>query len=550
MKAFSSVFALLLCIFCLLLAVPLAVADTWTCPVCGNSNTTKFCPIDGTASPSPAPAPTPAPVIQNTNLPRYENAKDLLITQPYLKDVELGSTSVTATFDQPLLPDSSVNLNYYDASGEMQSVHLKAESGVKTYTFPVTSGWKQNDYASIEVISYAFDEGLAVFRFRSGDCYADYLALSYVKYSNMPEFPSKPEVYASFIDNSLLESISYNGESLNYLGLVKNDASGNREAVIFAVDTGEVSWVELYRNNSITETLFAPESDLSSYQAYVNANMPVWRSGGPIVIPPAATPVPARTPVPTPFTTPTPVPETLEINNTVAVHNGHVTVSWKDAADNSPYTVAYEYADGGTAIQTSYWASSDRAGSTTYSKEFTLDNLIPGRQYIIKVTDSNNHMATRTIRVPAAPAFTDGRLTSSSLKVSTAFRYKQSEYVADKNATKISSLNAREMVSNMNSYGYEYGIRYRIDIPRLAYSRDYDVMLAFIAPNGYAFCFYDTVTFSSFNGASSSWYEWYCIGDFFFNKMLEKNGTIPSGTYTVELYLNGMQANITTFRVQ
>ena len=93
----------------------------------------------------------------------------------------------------------------------------------------------------------------------------------------------------------------------------------------------------------------------------------------------------------------------------------------------------------------------------------------------------------------------------------------------------------------------EYGIQYRISYPELAYSRTYFTQIAIIAPNGYAESeLYKTVDY----GSEYSRLTWSMIGDSTFAQLYKYNSTIPSGTWTVELYWDGMFVNRSTFTVQ
>ena len=235
---------------------------------------------------------------------------------------------------------------------------------------------------------------------------------------------------------------------------------------------------------------------------------------------------------------------TFKLNNNISMNKGRTTVSWTDSANNSPYEVAYECVGSGNVSHPSYWAGADRASSTTYSKSFTIDSLIPGKTYNIKITDCNNERITKTYTIPAADTFVDGLLKASSIKTSLEPRCKT--YGADDtSATSTGQLQASTIISNINSK--EYGCQFIIDFPQLAYSRTYFTQIAIIAPNGYTECeAHHTYEYER----KYSQYSYSIIGDWTFANMYEYNKTIPSGTWTVELYLDGMFVKRTTFTVQ
>ena len=143
----------------------------------------------------------------------------------------------------------------------------------------------------------------------------------------------------------------------------------------------------------------------------------------------------------------------------------------------------------------------------------------------------------------------DGKLKSSSIKVSWKYRYMESG-MAYEDARSLSKFSAAEMMTNMTNSGYRYGLYYRIDLPQLAKSRNFYTTIAFYTPNGFASAEVSGDTsYSSFNNASGSYCAWHCAGTGFFDLLYEKNGTIPTGTYTVELFWDGMFVKSTTFTV-
>lgn len=238
------------------------------------------------------------------------------------------------------------------------------------------------------------------------------------------------------------------------------------------------------------------------------------------------------------------IARTFELSTNISMNKGRATVSWTDSANNSPYEVAFECVGSGSVTHPSYWAGGDQVSSTTYSKSFTIDHLIPGKTYIIKITDCNNQRITKTYTVPSANTFVDGKLTASSISISLEPRYKTFG-ASDSSASSISQLRASTIMSNINSK--EYGFRFDINYPQLAYSRTYYTQIAIIAPNGYTECeVHKSVDYE--RAYSGQYYD--MIGEWTFAKIYEFNSTIPSGTWTVELYWDGMFVKRSTFTVQ
>lgn len=235
---------------------------------------------------------------------------------------------------------------------------------------------------------------------------------------------------------------------------------------------------------------------------------------------------------------------TFALSSNISMNKGRATVSWIDSANNAPYEVAFKCVEGENVSHPSYWAGGDQASSTTYSTSFVIDYLIPGKTYIIKIYDCNNQMISETYTIPSASTFVDGTLSASSINISLEPRYK-AHGASDLSATDTSELQASTIMSNMNSR--EYGFRFDINYPQLAYSRTYYTQIAFIAPNGYTECeVHELVDYEK--AYSRICYE--MIGEWTFAKIYELNSTIPSGTWTVELYWDGMFVKRNTFIVQ
>ena len=229
---------------------------------------------------------------------------------------------------------------------------------------------------------------------------------------------------------------------------------------------------------------------------------------------------------------------------------GRYTITWEDSANAGPYQLTYQYVDeSSNAVQCNFWAGPSEKDSTTTSKSYTYLYLIPGKTYKFTVEDSKGVKTSRVITLPTPSSFVDGKLKSSSIKVSWKYRYMESG-MAYEDARSLSKFSAAEMMTSMTNSGYRYGLYYRIDLPQLAKSRNFYTTIAFYAPNGFASAEVSGDTsYFSFNNASGSYCAWHCAGTGFFDLLYEKNGTIPTGTYTVELYWDGMFVKSTTFTV-
>ena len=234
---------------------------------------------------------------------------------------------------------------------------------------------------------------------------------------------------------------------------------------------------------------------------------------------------------------------TFELNDNISMNKGRATVNWTDSANDAPYEVYYQCVGSEGVSHPSYYAGGDQASSTTYSKSFTIDDLIPGKTYIVKIIDCNNQKRTKTYTIPYAGTFVDGDLYASSINISTEPRCKNYGS-SNSSASSISQLRASTIMSNINSK--EYGIRFDIDYPELSKSKTYFTQIAIIAPNGYTEC---VVSRSIDYKSSNSGTFFSMIGEWAFENIYEYNSTIPSGTWVVELYWDGMFVKRTTFTV-
>ncbi|MBQ9252445.1 MAG: protein kinase [Clostridia bacterium] len=238
------------------------------------------------------------------------------------------------------------------------------------------------------------------------------------------------------------------------------------------------------------------------------------------------------------------VNRTFELNSTVSSEKGCVTVSWTDSENKSPYTVLYQYVGNSDVVQPNYWASGQEEGSKTNSKSYTIGSLIPGKTYRIEVRDRDGTSINRTYELPAPATFVDGKLKASS--INTTINPRQKDYgAADISSSSISALRASNIVSNRGAI--EYGFRYSVSYPQLAYDRQFFTQIAITAPNGYVEC---EVYWNNEFEAKYSGYHWYMLGDWTFSQLYELNATIPKGTWKVDLYWDGMHVNQNTFEVQ
>ena len=218
--------------------------------------------------------------------------------------------------------------------------------------------------------------------------------------------------------------------------------------------------------------------------------------------------------------------------------NGTVTVRWTDSANNGPYTLHYKQRSSGSWTQDRnsnfrYWNASE-VGSVS-SKSATLMRLVPGYSYWIVVRDSDGAEAVYEYIAGTAPNFTEyGNTLAITIK------RKSNGATAD-----LSKYSASDIAANMATK--EYFAYIRLDYSQLARAREYHGVMAIRDPRGQIIA--DNVATFNFNAGNYYTY-WGNYGlEWYFGKVKDSYGSIPTGTYTMYLYLDGKFAASDTFTV-
>ena len=155
------------------------------------------------------------------------------------------------------------------------------------------------------------------------------------------------------------------------------------------------------------------------------------------------------------------------------------------------------------------------------------------------VTAADGIAFSDEVQMPAAELFEDGALKASSLKFSV--------FKADVNTGKHMSYTAEEASAEVDYTSY--GLRIEIDYPKLSYSRNYSAYIVIYAPNDYIDVFdKERIRLDSRNSPNVKRlmiaFDSYLIG------LKNTVDNIPAGTYTVELYLDGMHVATDTFNIR
>ncbi|HPJ03413.1 MAG TPA: hypothetical protein PKU80_11280 [Candidatus Limiplasma sp.] len=193
--------------------------------------------------------------------------------------------------------------------------------------------------------------------------------------------------------------------------------------------------------------------------------------------------------------------------------NGDIRVAWDDSAWASAYDVTYTTDD---------WAYSYTV-SDGNGKQVILEYLIPGVTYQITI-ESKAAQTTVDYTVPR-PIYTEYEAGDQYLALS-----------AD-----VFSLSAMKKDPAKN-------FRLEVSYPKLRHSRNYKAKLALITPFGYSSNVYCWPTFEFENQYSCVYSVFSMWGDFMVT-VEDDFGSIPTGEYTFEMYMDGQLYSYESFTV-
>jgi len=232
---------------------------------------------------------------------------------------------------------------------------------------------------------------------------------------------------------------------------------------------------------------------------------------------------------------------TVTLDESVMTINGQSTIQWKsDSVPQGGFTVIV-----GALNPRGSDPLLQMAGQTT-GKSLITGLLAPEKTYLVYVVDSDfSILDTHEYVMPSVSDFEDGLLTKKSVKVSIELR----QATSDGTYKRIKSFNASDM-NALASGGTGFScMKYQMEMPQLAYARNFYVQLVFEAPNGYTFTDKaQDITFDRVNdGYQTVWWDY--AGADFFDSLYTQTGSIPSGVYTIYLYWDGYFVNTLTFNV-
>ena len=172
----------------------------------------------------------------------------------------------------------------------------------------------------------------------------------------------------------------------------------------------------------------------------------------------------------------------IRISTDIVSSRGLVTVYWQDSAEAAPYTVLYRYATETLDPQTEYMEENIE------NQTSTLRFLAPGADYIITVINSLGDSGEALISLPAPPPFADGKLTADRLGLALLPCRRPADSSSDRDISHSVRFEAEEISRTLDDT--DCGLRVTLSYPELALDREYQTILVFRAPGGFA-CVYN-----------------------------------------------------------
>ncbi len=223
----------------------------------------------------------------------------------------------------------------------------------------------------------------------------------------------------------------------------------------------------------------------------------------------------------------------VSITSVARQENGDVLVQWTDSGNNGPYDVCYLYTgdDGDYPLWT--------AGSDISSKRYAIDELAPGESYLIVVYDKDGNYDFSEYNEPASIFGGSG----SRTRLTVTPRQKIGGRASTIDRFSVSDIQ-KTLKSKSGDY---YGATVKATLPEVSKRLDLVIRMAAKMPDGQVLVFsigndyldrntdyiyYETISFETL----------WRIADMAY-------GEIPTGTYTLSMYLNEDYVGYQTFTV-
>ncbi len=241
----------------------------------------------------------------------------------------------------------------------------------------------------------------------------------------------------------------------------------------------------------------------------------------PVAAPPALTPVPSA-PAAAAHS------EGFRVTACTVQEDGTVSLRWEDG--QGPWKVQYRYAE--DAPTPFYWVAS--AGLT--DPVCTLDSLIPGVPYALRVVDANGQATEwHPCTLPAAKSVSliGTRMTASVYNDGVLIYHAQVLPIE----SILTCLDSRSM-----------GVKVNITYDQLARARTYHYQFVLTAPSGVKLNVESG--FRAFPRGVSSWLNHFIPLNTPFHTLLDRYGEIPLGQYTLQLLYDGSIVASATFSIE
>lgn len=193
----------------------------------------------------------------------FTSEQEILAARPSM-NISTSDYGVTVTLDADLPAGTKASLYYYDGTGEMQSENITMKRVSSTIDFETFSGWKQNDYISVD-IDTPKDAYKWTVSTSEGDMTYNRISLEYTSAS----YGTSSYMYLRS-DDAFFSKIGFNGNGHSSYEITVYD--GGKKSYDFSVyddDIDDISAVYLYENGSYKGYLSKYNGDdLSQYIYY------------------------------------------------------------------------------------------------------------------------------------------------------------------------------------------------------------------------------------------------------------------------------------------
>ena len=227
-----------------------------------------------------------------------------------------------------------------------------------------------------------------------------------------------------------------------------------------------------------------------------------------------------------------------ELSGCELTENGYVCVTWDDPGQNGPYRLIYSTAvsddpDSPEQKMRSRWV----AESGITGRSCTFIDCIPGVSYWFELEDSLGNTALK--RMTAGEKIKIREFATTRLYAKC--RSQENGKLRSEDGFSAAVLSAP------SSDSPEYGLYLRFTHDQISRATDYVGLLAVTDPNGVPMTV-DIDIWPVARNSTETACE-FCDLSWYWNTLIKEYGSVPKGTYTAELYLNGFYAAGGSFTV-